>query len=382
MRSRGFCCRWLMRFQKVPGQMAKNLPRSSKMLGITHEFIPNLFYSHDDKFNVPHHSSISSSQSSGHLAGAAESTRYGSSPPVPKRNFRVLFEGSRWFFRGHRLSSTAGSPALEGTCWPFCYVLFAFIFQSLSGMIVNLTFMFSNWYETEETTGVEVQLQQKASEMSRAGAMSFYQRPVNIVTPVEPKWVMRQLLSFWGRFAWVLMAPRPSTRWSPQNSFENWPLFRCKVTRSGSWWKNVRACEPPVTKWNTAIGDLQILGSFDRSNLYISHGFAILTIFWLRCGGAMACRKVGDFRLCSSRFFFDLEGGRNHLDARKPCWYFFLDKQISEPAAFLIFLFRFAVGYELNFERKGKTAMAMWNNGWFKFDPFEQKKSHIYSKRK
>ena len=32
-------CRWLMRFQEVPGQMAKILPRSSKLLGITHEFI-------------------------------------------------------------------------------------------------------------------------------------------------------------------------------------------------------------------------------------------------------------------------------------------------------------------------------------------------------
>ena len=39
MRSRGFWCRWLMRFQQVPGQMAKILPRSSKLLGITHEFI-------------------------------------------------------------------------------------------------------------------------------------------------------------------------------------------------------------------------------------------------------------------------------------------------------------------------------------------------------
>ena len=39
MRSRGFWCRWLMRFQEVPGQMARILPRSSKLLGITHEFI-------------------------------------------------------------------------------------------------------------------------------------------------------------------------------------------------------------------------------------------------------------------------------------------------------------------------------------------------------
>ena len=39
MRSKGFWCRWLMRFQEVPGQMARILPRSSKLLGITHEFI-------------------------------------------------------------------------------------------------------------------------------------------------------------------------------------------------------------------------------------------------------------------------------------------------------------------------------------------------------
>ena len=38
MRSRGFWCTSLMRFQKVSGQI-KNLPRSSKLLGITHEFI-------------------------------------------------------------------------------------------------------------------------------------------------------------------------------------------------------------------------------------------------------------------------------------------------------------------------------------------------------
>ena len=33
---RGRC---LMRFPRVPGQIAKNSPRSSKLLGITHEFI-------------------------------------------------------------------------------------------------------------------------------------------------------------------------------------------------------------------------------------------------------------------------------------------------------------------------------------------------------
>ena len=39
MRSRGFRCKWLMRFQEVPGQMAKILPRSFKLLGITNDFI-------------------------------------------------------------------------------------------------------------------------------------------------------------------------------------------------------------------------------------------------------------------------------------------------------------------------------------------------------
>ena len=34
-----FRCRWLMRFRRVPGQIAKNLPRYSKLLGITHGFI-------------------------------------------------------------------------------------------------------------------------------------------------------------------------------------------------------------------------------------------------------------------------------------------------------------------------------------------------------
>ena len=33
------CRRWLMRFTTVPGQIAKNSPRSSKLLGVTHEFI-------------------------------------------------------------------------------------------------------------------------------------------------------------------------------------------------------------------------------------------------------------------------------------------------------------------------------------------------------
>ena len=42
MRSRGFWCRWLMRFQEVPGQMAKILPRSSKLLGRTHESISKI----------------------------------------------------------------------------------------------------------------------------------------------------------------------------------------------------------------------------------------------------------------------------------------------------------------------------------------------------
>ena len=37
--SGGFRCRWLMRFPRVLGQIAKSLPRSSKLLGITHEFI-------------------------------------------------------------------------------------------------------------------------------------------------------------------------------------------------------------------------------------------------------------------------------------------------------------------------------------------------------
>ena len=31
-----------MRFRRVPGQIAKNLPRSSKLLGLTHEFILRL----------------------------------------------------------------------------------------------------------------------------------------------------------------------------------------------------------------------------------------------------------------------------------------------------------------------------------------------------
>ena len=39
MRFRKFRGRWLMRFPRVPGQIAKNSPRFSKLLGITHEFI-------------------------------------------------------------------------------------------------------------------------------------------------------------------------------------------------------------------------------------------------------------------------------------------------------------------------------------------------------
>ena len=37
--SGGFRGRKLMRFPRVPGQIAKNSQRSSKLLGITHEFI-------------------------------------------------------------------------------------------------------------------------------------------------------------------------------------------------------------------------------------------------------------------------------------------------------------------------------------------------------